>query len=371
MPERPSGEQKLYTPDDSRPWRILRRRGALVGAIILGAYVFFFLFARDMAPIEGRRGALDSFGYVSQSLLLGEAKDYEATTPWARLGDGLIFAFVKIALLLIVFGAAYEVLAKRFIEWLNMARLKTRLSDHILICGFGPEGQAAARELLAKGVKPAKILPIDPDPEHLMIAAKLELTGLRGDPTHREVLEDAVAMNAKAALICTDRDDSNLLAVLAFRAMNKDAAVVASVLDPNNVRFMERGGADFVLTHATVAGVLMAGSVVSRPVTGALLDLISAEGAMELCERDAREDEIGKRIVEIDDAPAIQILRNGDTIGFWSQDDEHRVQAGDRLVVVRATPPPPPEPAKPKRAPRKAKSPQLTLFDAGDPSGSN
>lgn len=292
-------EQRLYTPDDSRPWRLLIRRALLVGAILAATFALFFLMQDHIVTAEGApaRG-FDFAAYVSQFLMLGEAQDYEATTPWARLMDGTILNVIKIALLLILFGTAYEVLAKRFIEWFKMTQLRSRLSDHILICGFGPEGEAAARELLLKGVAADKILPIEQDNERLMLATKLGFHALKGDPSNKETLEDAVAENARAALICTGRDDSNLLTTLAFRSMNKDAVVVASVTDPTNARFVERGGANFVLTHATVAGVLMAGGVVSRPVTGALLDLISAEGTMELTERPAREADIGKRIVE-------------------------------------------------------------------------
>lgn len=332
-------DQKLYTPDDARPWRIMTRRAILIALILAGTFAFVWLHRHDIVRPDGAPAqTTDVFVYVSENLLMGEAKDLDAATPWARLADAVGLSIVKVALLLIVFETAYEVLAKRIIEWIKMTHLKARLRDHTLICGFGPEGQAAAQELLARGIAPDDILPIDNDTERLEIATKMGLHGLRGDPVTRETLEDASALDASAAIICTGRDDANLLAVLAFRALNTKARVIASVTDPNNATFVKNGGANFVLTHASVAGILMADGVVSAPTANALLDLLSAGGDMELMERDARESEVGKKIVEIDDTPAIQILRNGEVIGFWD-DVNGIVQPGDKLVVVRHSTP--------------------------------
>jgi voltage-gated potassium channel len=334
----PSDDQKLFTPDDARPLRILTRRSILL-VLLIALTVVGFWFHRDQIRMADGSAAktADVIGYVSESLMLGEPKDYTPATPWARLMDAIVLNLVKVVVLLVVFGTAYEVLAKRFLEWIKMSQLKGKLSDHVLICGFGPEGEAAARELLAKKLPPDRILPIEADTDRLEIASKLGLHGLRGDSTNRETLEDAAADKARAALVCTGRDDANLLTTLAIRAMNKDAVIVASVTDPNNERFLQRGGANFVLTHASVSGILMAGGVISRPVTNTLLDLISAEGLMDVVERPARRHEIGKKIVEIDDTPAIQILRGDRTIGFWD-DAEGVVQAGDRLIVLEYTP---------------------------------
>src|SRR3546814_5275582 len=69
--------------------------------------------------------------------------------------------FFRIAVLFIFIGTAYQFVLKRSWEKWRMARIQAKLTDHIVVLGFGISGSEAVRELIARGTEPAQIVVID------------------------------------------------------------------------------------------------------------------------------------------------------------------------------------------------------------------
>ena len=70
-----------------------------------------------------------------------------------------------------------------------MRELHERLTDHVIICGYGVKGRAIVDELLAHGIQPENIVAIDPNEESTADAAKKGVSvALRGDASSELLL---------------------------------------------------------------------------------------------------------------------------------------------------------------------------------------
>lgn len=106
--------------------------------------------------------------------------------------------------------------------------------------------------------------------------------------------------SAHALLICTDRDDTNVLITLTARHVSADVRIVARV----------EAAATYVM------------------------DLISAGGQVMLAEREPRPEEIGRRPVDVGHSLIVRVIRGAQAYSFWEQ--PATMQAGDKLIVLHS-----------------------------------
>jgi voltage-gated potassium channel len=74
---------------------------------------------------------------------------------------------IRIAVLFIFVGTAYNFVIKRSWEKWRMARIQEELTDHIVVLGFGVSGSQAVNELIERGTDPGRIVVMDPSEERL------------------------------------------------------------------------------------------------------------------------------------------------------------------------------------------------------------
>jgi voltage-gated potassium channel len=232
----------------------------------------------------------------------------------------------------IFLGTAYQFVAQRIIEELRMRLRQSRLSSHIVICGYGLSGRSAAGELIRRGENPAHIVVIDHAEEALLEAAESGLVGLRGDATRESLLADANIKEARTAIVCLGRDDTAVLCTLTMRSLAPELRIIAMVKEAENERLLQRGGASATICPSTVSGILMANSISSSRVASYVHDMLTIDGRVTLTERDASVADIGLRPTELSDGIALRIHRGEQVIGFWESDA--KIQDGDRLLVV-------------------------------------
>jgi voltage-gated potassium channel len=96
--------------------------------------------------------------------------DIHPVSDRARLIEAVIVTPVRIAVLFIFVGAAYDFVIKRSWETWRMKRIQERLSDHVVVLGYGVSGSEAVRELIERGTDPACIVVVDPSPARLQQA---------------------------------------------------------------------------------------------------------------------------------------------------------------------------------------------------------
>ena len=119
----------------------------------------------------------------------------------------------------------------------------------VLIIGGGKVGRAAGRALKARGV-PVHIVERNADlaqriegiPDQLFI----------GDAADRQVLERAGIAQAPSILLTTHDDAMNVYLTVYCRRLNPEARVLTRVTHKRNVEAIQRAGADFVLSYASL-----------------------------------------------------------------------------------------------------------------------
>ena len=251
----------------------------------------------------------------------------------ARLIDALLVTPVRLFVLFIFIGTAYEFVFQRVIEDMRMDALQDSLNDHVVICGFGYAGQTAAREMVAKGYQPNNILVVDTRSEPLEEAAQTGYIGLRGDATRDIVMREARIATAKAVLVCVPRDDTAVLVALTARSMNSKARIIAAIRDEENLSLVRKAGADEVVSPGKLAGFLIADAVESRYTMRFITDILtSRSGKIQIVERTALPEEVGQTIAGVKGKLLVAIARQGDIQGFWDHPDE--VIRSDDLVFA-------------------------------------
>jgi voltage-gated potassium channel len=258
--------------------------------------------------------------------------DIVPVTPQARLVDALFVTPIRLFIWLIFIGTAYQLVLQRLIEDFRMRRLQARLQDHVVLIGYGHYGRSAADELVARGLDKKHILVVDLDQGRIEDAAEHGYIGILGDASREETLLQTMLEHARALLVCTDRDDTNVLITLTARNLAPKVRIVARVEEAENDKLVRQSGANSTVLPSRVGGILMADSVESSHMAAYVMDLISAGGQVQLAERDPNPDELGRRPME-SQSLIVRVVRNQLPYSIW--DSEVRIQPGDKLIVIR------------------------------------
>lgn len=258
--------------------------------------------------------------------------DIVPVTAQARLVDALFVTPIRLFIWLIFVGTAYQLVLQRLIEDFRMRRLQARLQGHVVLCGYGHSGRCAAAELAERGFDKKHILIVDLDQARVEAAAEFGYIGILGDASREETLRHTRLDQARALLVCTDRDDTNVLITLTARNLAPNVRIVARVEEAENDKLVRQSGADSTVLPSRVGGILMADSIESSHMAAYVMDLISAGGQVTLVEREPQADEIGRRPIESQHM-IVRIVRNHQPHSIWESDV--RIQAGDKLIVIR------------------------------------
>jgi voltage-gated potassium channel len=254
----------------------------------------------------------------------------------ARIIDALLVTPVRIFVWFIFLGTAYQFVFQKIWEGIRMSRLKDRLVDHVVICGYGQSGTVAAREIEAKGTPAERIVVIDISEDCVRAAAESGYVGLHGDPTQERILKDASIERANAAIVSLGRDDTTILAVLTIRYLNPGTRIVATIWEEENAKLAVQAGANSTVLPSEVNGYLLAESATNRYTADYVLDMLNSAGRVAFRERVAAPDEVGKAMKDIADGLVVRLYRDGEPIGFWEK-DKGVIRAGDLLLVIEPT----------------------------------
>ena len=120
----------------------------------------------------------------------------------------------------------------------------------VLVIGGGKVGGAAARALQARDIR---VTILDKNPalaEDLRDAADRYVIG---DAADLDVVTGAGVKEAPSILLTTSDDATNIFLALYCRKLNPDARIVSRIVDEWNLEAIHRAGADFALSHSSLA----------------------------------------------------------------------------------------------------------------------
>jgi len=150
-----------------------------------------------------------------------------------------------------------------------------KISDHVIICGYGRNGRQAA-QVLKKHNKRFVVIENSPTVTAALNHKFSELV-VTGDSTHDEVLIKAGIMRAKAIITTLPVDADNLFIVLSARNLNKNLTIISRASEDNSDKKLKIAGANNVIMPDKVGGAHMA-SLVMKPDVMEFIDHITAEG---------------------------------------------------------------------------------------------
>ncbi|MBX7527598.1 potassium channel family protein [Qipengyuania vesicularis] len=287
--------------------------------------------------LDGEVSFLDVIYFTMISITTTGFGDIAPISDRARLVEAVIVTPIRFAVFFIFVGTAYNFIIKRSWEKWRMARIQEKLSDHIVVLGFGISGSEAVDELVERGTDPSCIVVIDPSEERLAEAEALGCNVMAADATRDETLKAVRIDQAKNVLISAGRDDTTILITLTVRALAPQVPISVVVRADDNESLARQAGANNVINPVRFTGLLLAGSAKGEHIADYLADLASVSGRVQLVEREITEDECGCAINELNSGGrGLRVYRNGRAIGFW-EDECQDLQKGDIIVEIVAT----------------------------------
>ncbi len=194
---------------------------------------------------------------------------------------GKIFTMLLIVLSFSTYAYALTTISTYFFEGQLKLFLKgygskaiRKMQNHVIICGFGRNGQQVMRELKAHN-QPYIIIDQNVD-----VAKKiLETDGnfIEGDATLDDVLLKANITTAKAIISTLPIDADNLYVVLTARTLNPRLEIVSRATDESSERKLRMAGVNNVVMPERVGGAHMA-NLVTSPDIIEFLDHVSVHG---------------------------------------------------------------------------------------------
>ncbi|HVO77568.1 MAG TPA: potassium channel family protein, partial [Methanomassiliicoccales archaeon] len=154
---------------------------------------------------------------------------------------------------------------------LGLPERRTKMKDHIIICGYGNVGRQVYENLKRKD---EKFVFIERDDKKVTDLVSMGVTVIKGEAIDEDVLLRANVKEAKT-VITTLRDADNIIVTLNSKMLNPGIFVVSEVEDTRNASVLKRAGADEVVhCHEMGARVMVskARRVVIDPVCGAEVD---------------------------------------------------------------------------------------------------
>jgi voltage-gated potassium channel len=239
--------------------------------------------------------------------------------------------------LIVLVGTTLEVLTERTRTNWRITRWRAKVTDHVVVVGYGSKGRAVIRTLAESGVRKTAVVVIDALAEMVAEANEAGLAAVRGDGTRSEVLRRAEISAARQVVIAVHRDDTAVLVALTARQLNPTATIVAAVREEENRELLRESGADHVVVSSDAAGQMLAISTIRPAAAKVIADLLDHGRGLDLVERPVGAAEVGASAREAAGA-VIAVIRGGEVL---ASDDPRaaRLVEGDQLILVSSRDP--------------------------------
>jgi len=244
---------------------------------------------------------------------------------------GMWFTSVLVIVSIGIFFYAVTSLTRYIVEGVFMNTYKDnkvkrkieKLSDHVIICGYGRNGKQAAIELSQHNVK---VVVIEDQAE--IVQSLRESPGMlyvEGDATDEEVLKLAHLENAQALITTLPTDADNLFVVLTAKELNPGMKIISRASVDNADVKLKRAGASNVIMPDKLGGQSMA-KLVAQPDVVEFIELILLQSMESIvleeisCQKLAPCFE-GKSLIELD----IRNTSGANIIGMKLKDNSYLI----------------------------------------------
>ena len=150
-----------------------------------------------------------------------------------------------------------------------------KLSGHVIVCGYGRNGQQAA-QILQYHNQPYVVIEQRQELIDKAITEKPRLLYLIGDGTDDEILKRAGIERARALITALPTDADNVFIVLSARSLNPDIQIISRASHAGSYPKLIKAGANHVIMPDRIGGTHMA-TLISKPDVVEFIDFLSSE----------------------------------------------------------------------------------------------
>ncbi len=220
----------------------------------------------------------------------------------------------------------------------KMEKKIAKLSDHIILIGYGRVGSLAAKVLNKHN-------------ETLVIVEEnlggsedeIEKEGnffIVGDATEDETLIKAGIERARGIIVTTANSATTVFVVLSAKVLKPDLHIVARADEESSVTKLEKAGANQIVNPYSIGGMRLAQQMVNPNVVE-FMESSLASGDIDISVDSvmlpANSKWNGKTLIELDirkkcGASVLAIIRNGQS--FMNPNGQFKILAGDRVLVM-------------------------------------
>ena len=204
------------------------------------------LLVQRGSPVEGKSIAESGIGNITGVNVIGAWFSGEFVSPPAP-GD-----VIDEHTILLVVGREKRLEELRTLT-LSSARRFRR--GAVIVAGYGEVGSTAAETLASAGV-PNLVVDKEDKPGVDVV----------GDITDPQTLAEAKVTEARAVLLALDNDTTAVFATLVSERVSEETEVIARANETESIAKLYRAGADYVLALSTVAGRMLASTVLDEEV---------------------------------------------------------------------------------------------------------
>ena len=181
--------------------------------------------------------------------------------------DAKIFTIILILSSVVIVGYAISIITEYILNKNNFENIKQRkmqkaidkLSNHIIICGFGRNGEQAAKKLKAYN---RSFVIVEQDKEIIKRHRKEDLKFIYGNANEDETLQKAGIARANTLISALPDDADNLFVVLSSRQINNKLHIISRASQETSYSKLKLAGANNVILPDRIGGDHMASLVV-------------------------------------------------------------------------------------------------------------
>ncbi len=243
---------------------------AFVAVVVVGSIGYVVLGFGVLDAVYQTVTTITTVGFREVEPLDGAGQIFTIVLILAGVGTALYT--LTMVLEMLVEGHVSEALERR-----RMDRVIGALAGHVIVCGWGRVGRAAAHDLESAD-RPLVVVDIDPE----RIASIPRTTPhVLGDAADDDVLRHAGIERAAALVATVSTDAVNLFITLSARSLRPDLFIVSRAREDNSLSKLLRAGADRVVNPQDLGGARIA-AFVSRPRVTDFLDVVMHARETEL-----------------------------------------------------------------------------------------
>jgi voltage-gated potassium channel len=246
-------------------------------------YPFIILF---LIMVGGTIGYIVIEGYtllqaIYMTVITVTTVGYGEVEPLSPAGK--IFTIILLIVSVSTVAYAFSKLARYVVDGEMNLFFKTRklntmigkLEHHVIICGYGRNGEQAAITLRNHGVPYIVVEQKESLIERLLAEDPAALY-VNGDATRDEILQKAGVEKARALITCLPVDADNVFIVLTARELNGRIQIISRASYSTSHKKLVSAGANHVIMPDRVGGAHMA-SLVTKPDVIEFIDYISGQ----------------------------------------------------------------------------------------------